>query len=55
MSPCYDEYEINKTNKAYKPHIIMGIWPRSFYPVTVNDWTMRESDALDPLCPFLSV
>ncbi|KDE50394.1 hypothetical protein DI44_17985 [Geobacillus sp. CAMR5420] len=24
------------------PHIILGIWPKSFYPITVNDWTMRE-------------
>lgn len=21
----------------------MGIWPIRFYPITVNDWTMRES------------
>jgi len=21
----------------------MGIWPISFYPITVNYWTMRES------------
>jgi hypothetical protein len=21
----------------------MGIWPMSFYPITVNYWTMRES------------
>lgn len=25
------------------PYIIVGIWPMSFYPVTVKYWTMRES------------
>jgi len=28
----------------HEPHIILGIWPISFYPVTVNDWTMQDSE-----------